>query len=386
MNDVAREGSNVFLSYSSTNKEVAERVATALKAAGLPIWFDEWNIAKGLDFQEQLEKAIHTARAAVFLLGSGGGGRWAQAELRACLVESRDRGFPIIPVMLPGAPPLRDVSLFLATLSAVDMRSGVTDASLEGLARAVLGSNVLSAALTLVGAMTRKAPGAAIPEVVERVDLQGVIAMKYRLNVLSELVAEEAARQAAHVRETLPNDTLATWVPVVVALRWKRGYASALRTLLWFEGNETTLASFPIEELEHPCQLEGGIVGAREDDDARILVLLDDQPAARVTVANLEMRQIVVDSLVGHGRLGVAQRVNATLIERLSSIPIRCSAKPETEKTFAIRRNVEILAPILARVGLPGYEWLSDRSANAELPGLSRSGTLSGGPPKNTAR
>ena len=49
--------SQVFISYSSTDRERAKRVAQAVEAAGYSVWWDR-QIAPGEIFDEVIEKAL----------------------------------------------------------------------------------------------------------------------------------------------------------------------------------------------------------------------------------------------------------------------------------------------------------------------------------------
>ena len=49
----------VFLSYASDDVEAAERIATALRAAGIEVWFDKSELRGGEAWDRQIRKQIH---------------------------------------------------------------------------------------------------------------------------------------------------------------------------------------------------------------------------------------------------------------------------------------------------------------------------------------
>jgi TolB-like protein/Flp pilus assembly protein TadD len=52
----------VFLSYASEDAEVAERIATALRAAGVDVWFDKSELRSGDIWDRQIQNRIHDCR------------------------------------------------------------------------------------------------------------------------------------------------------------------------------------------------------------------------------------------------------------------------------------------------------------------------------------
>jgi hypothetical protein len=69
-------------------------------------------------------------------VGKDGLGAWQQPEMQAFLARSKREKIPVIPVLLPGCPDSPQLTLFLESLTWVDLREGLTD---DGLARLVWG-------------------------------------------------------------------------------------------------------------------------------------------------------------------------------------------------------------------------------------------------------
>jgi hypothetical protein len=125
---------DVFLSHNHKDKPVVHELAAALRARGLRVWFDEDTLLPGQRWQEELEKIIRTARAGVVAVGSDGLGPWEEPEMRALLSQFVKRKVTVIPVLLPGAPRIPELPLFLVEFVWSDLRDGLTPEALDRLA------------------------------------------------------------------------------------------------------------------------------------------------------------------------------------------------------------------------------------------------------------
>lgn len=130
----------VFISYSSRDKDMASRLAEALRAAGLSVWFDEWSIPVGAPFARTIQDVLARIRSVVVVYGSEGYGPWQQAEVEAIFDRSFRGDCRIIPVMLPSITP-QQLPLFLQRLNGVRVSaaaSGPTDSEvIERLVEAI---------------------------------------------------------------------------------------------------------------------------------------------------------------------------------------------------------------------------------------------------------
>lgn len=124
-------GAQVFLSHNGKDKPTVRQLAEALKARELEVWLDEWELIPGRPWQDALEEMIKTAKSAAVLVGKDGLGPWEIPEMRGCLSQFVKRNMPVIPVLLPGAPPQPDLPLFLQQFTWVDLRGGLTDEGLD---------------------------------------------------------------------------------------------------------------------------------------------------------------------------------------------------------------------------------------------------------------
>lgn len=94
---------DVFLCYNRRDQPAARTLAETLKARGLKVWLDEWELPGGSDWQAEMEKGIERSRAVVVAVGGTGLGRWHTQEVRGALLLSQEQGLPVIPVLVAGA-------------------------------------------------------------------------------------------------------------------------------------------------------------------------------------------------------------------------------------------------------------------------------------------
>src|SRR5262249_21777188 len=114
-------------------------LAEALRARGLRVWLDEWELVPGRPWQEALEEVIETTRSSAVLVGKDGIGPWQDSEMRGCLSEFVDRKLPGIPVLLPDVPAVPRLPFFLKRFTWVDLREGLTEEGLDRLQWGVTG-------------------------------------------------------------------------------------------------------------------------------------------------------------------------------------------------------------------------------------------------------
>ena len=127
---------DVFLSYHWRDQVQVHALAEMLRGQNLHVYLDRWYLTPGQSWLQELEQALSASGAVVVCIGPGEMGPWQQREKNCALDrQAREAGFPVIPVLLPGAePPLG----FLQQNTWVDFRSGLTDNwSLRILAAAV---------------------------------------------------------------------------------------------------------------------------------------------------------------------------------------------------------------------------------------------------------
>jgi hypothetical protein len=61
---------DAFLSYSSKDRPIVQELAQRLKADGLRVWFDEWEIQPGDMIGLSIEQALEQSRALVLCMSA----------------------------------------------------------------------------------------------------------------------------------------------------------------------------------------------------------------------------------------------------------------------------------------------------------------------------
>lgn len=94
--------SEIFISYSNEDREIAQRLVRGLENQGWTVWWDH-RIESGAEWDKSIEKALREAKCVIVLWSkSSTDSRWVRAEARDALKRNT-----LIPVMLePDTAPL----------------------------------------------------------------------------------------------------------------------------------------------------------------------------------------------------------------------------------------------------------------------------------------
>ncbi|WP_204140665.1 toll/interleukin-1 receptor domain-containing protein [Halomicronema sp. CCY15110] len=104
---------DVFLAHSSKDKPSIRQIYRELKQRGLRPWLDEEEIVPGAQFQDEIQRAIGTVKAAAIFIGEDLG-KWQEFELRALIQRCVSKSVRIIPVLLPGIESIPEDEYFLS--------------------------------------------------------------------------------------------------------------------------------------------------------------------------------------------------------------------------------------------------------------------------------
>jgi len=106
---------DVFLSHSSQDKAIVRAVAERLRADGLQVWFDQWEIKPGDNIPARIEEGLEHSRVLVLCMSAHAfGSDWAQLEAGTFRFRdplNKDRRF--IPLRLDDAPIKGSLAQFL---------------------------------------------------------------------------------------------------------------------------------------------------------------------------------------------------------------------------------------------------------------------------------
>lgn len=206
----------------------------------------------------------------------------------------------------------------------------------------------------------------------QRVDAWGTASIKSRIHAIAEVVAQEAAETADMAVKTYPYAAFTLVIPLVVDLRWRRGYMSGLKRILDVPKSFKRLGELTYEEVDPPCPVTTGVLKAEQASPTSVMIFLDGHPALKVTNLSESEIKAVFDAVNGYGRLGFPRLPTLTLQQRLGEIEIYANKESQDEMAQALFRNRHALVPLLAHLGMPGSEWL--------LPNREKPSQVSWGP------
>ena len=108
------------------------------------MWLDEWELAPGSSWINELEKIITTCHSSAVCVGANGLGPWEEPEMQGLLIRFMNESKSgiaarVIPVLLPGAPDNVNLPVFLQTLTWLDLRDGLKKDGLDRLEWGITG-------------------------------------------------------------------------------------------------------------------------------------------------------------------------------------------------------------------------------------------------------
>lgn len=165
------DGFDVFISYNSRDRETVLKIAEALQAAKLRVWFDRWLLPPGQSWITDIQEGLAKSASVAVFIGPSGPGGWENSEMELALNDQVERGIPIIPVLLPGLPG-GPVALkgFLKRFTAVDFRAGFPDPrEFDRLKWGITRVNPLALALAPAAAAVTAPASDPLNEIVEQV-------------------------------------------------------------------------------------------------------------------------------------------------------------------------------------------------------------------------
>ena len=133
-----------FLCHNSKDKAQVRELRDRLFDAGICCWFDENEVAPGQRFVANIEQGLLHVDAILVARGAHGLGDWQELEYGVALNEyvrrhrSGARPLKIVPVALPGSPPLGDWTGFLGTFHGVEFGAKFTAKGIDALVRQIV--------------------------------------------------------------------------------------------------------------------------------------------------------------------------------------------------------------------------------------------------------
>lgn len=118
----------VFISHATENTAFAERLATALRSAGLDVWLDASHMGPG-NFVDRISSAINACDVLILALSpSALASQWVPEEMNAAMVRYK-QGFMRAPIVVVAEPvSLRDIPALWTAYNRIDATTNYSQA------------------------------------------------------------------------------------------------------------------------------------------------------------------------------------------------------------------------------------------------------------------
>ncbi|MCB9845528.1 MAG: toll/interleukin-1 receptor domain-containing protein [Phycisphaeraceae bacterium] len=147
---------DVFISYASDDKPVADAVCAGLEAERIRCWIAPRDILPGADWLESIIDAINRARIVVLVFSTRAN---ASAQIKREIERAVSKGKAILPFRIEDVAPSGSLEYLLATQHWLDAISPPVQAHIATLARGVAGLlGVSRSAPTTAGSPTGPSP------------------------------------------------------------------------------------------------------------------------------------------------------------------------------------------------------------------------------------
>jgi len=126
--------SDVFISYSSKDANVAEAACKAMEAAGLHCWIAPRDIFAGEDWPGAILRGIHTSRVMVLIFSASAN---TSNQIKREVERAVNRGVPVIPFRIEDLQPSPNLEFFISTPHWLDAYMPPIEEHFTALAQAV---------------------------------------------------------------------------------------------------------------------------------------------------------------------------------------------------------------------------------------------------------
>lgn len=118
---------NIFLSYASPYRELADDLCCRLQAVGHEVFFDREDLPAGTSFDDRIRQAIDAAELFIFLVApeAVAQGHYTRTELKLAARKWPTPGWHVLPVMVAETP-LADIPAYLRALTLMQAEGNLT--------------------------------------------------------------------------------------------------------------------------------------------------------------------------------------------------------------------------------------------------------------------
>jgi hypothetical protein len=125
---------DVFVSYASKDKIVADAVCAWLEAVGIRCWIAPRDIVAGRSYGEAIIEAIHDARVMVLVFSSNAN---ASGHIPKEVERAVSNGVPILPFRIEDVAPGKSLDYFIGSVHWLDAMTPPMEKHLDDLAATV---------------------------------------------------------------------------------------------------------------------------------------------------------------------------------------------------------------------------------------------------------
>ncbi|MHB8133517.1 MAG: toll/interleukin-1 receptor domain-containing protein [Anaerolineaceae bacterium] len=125
---------DVFISYSSGDKAIADAVCAKLESKKIRCWIAPRDVPAGQPFASSIVDAINESRVIVLVLSTGSN---KSVHVLREVSEAVDKGLPIIPLRIEDVEPSTEMRYYIKSLHWLDAMSPPIENHLEKLANSV---------------------------------------------------------------------------------------------------------------------------------------------------------------------------------------------------------------------------------------------------------
>lgn len=122
-------GFGIFISHSTLDKDVAEKIAVGLKALNYPIWYSDWSIAPSESIVEKIEEGLAKNDTLIILVSPNSiDSDWVKRELNSALMaQLQGQRITVLPVLIAPCP----LPALLSDIKYIDMSKDFQDGFIE---------------------------------------------------------------------------------------------------------------------------------------------------------------------------------------------------------------------------------------------------------------
>src|SRR5688500_18290140 len=125
---------DVFISYCSEDKPIADAVCATLEAKGIRCWIAPRDILPGMDWGEAIIDAINGSRVIVLVFSSNAND---SQQIKREVERAVSKGLPVIPLRIENVAPARSLEYFIGPVHWLDALTPPLETHLQNLAEIV---------------------------------------------------------------------------------------------------------------------------------------------------------------------------------------------------------------------------------------------------------